>query len=378
MTTQRKDMVTTEQFRWKEELPEGIKQDLSDEVLEQYHYWDETSKRLVGLHTKLMIPLINECFNKNYPMDTPIKLLSTEYSSERPVSGGKVLRSLFADLLLELAGKDLYHVEWQIKESAEIVLRMMEYDFHIGLKYGTSPAGSTGAESGEFVLSMPRSVIVYLDKVSHSPNELNCRVCIANKSIGSYKVPVMKVQEYSPEELEEKHLNILIPFLPLRFKHVADWKPGPKKEAALRQLTELYRKCIMILEREERNGTLIGMERMDLEDALNNSCNRVFHYEPSAIHVIMGPKFDPNVKLKSELYQEMVEETERMKGEINKYQEESAKYQEESCLKLINLFRSEGKTREETKKVLQDILFLSEGQAEEKLEQSWNETEKRC
>ena len=33
-----------------------------------------------------------------------------------------------------------------------------------------------------------------------------------------YRIPILKVQEYSLEKIEEKHLNILIPFLPIRFR----------------------------------------------------------------------------------------------------------------------------------------------------------------
>lgn len=33
-----------------------------------------------------------------------------------------------------------------------------------------------------------------------------------------YRVPILKVQSYSLEEIEKKRLGILVPFLPLRFR----------------------------------------------------------------------------------------------------------------------------------------------------------------
>lgn len=81
-------------------------------------------------------------------------------------------------------------------------------------------------------------------------------------------MPTVKVQSFSLEEIKEKHLSVLIPFLPIRFrKHIpadSDEKKTPKAlekrknqtEKVKLQLTSFYREIILILESEIAEGYL--------------------------------------------------------------------------------------------------------------------------
>ena len=82
-----------------------------------------------------------------------------------------------------------------------------------------------------------------------------------------YRVPVMKVQDYSLKMIEEKHLIMLIPFLPIRFRKYLQGKSV--SEAARKELTEFIRECIMIIEREKTNGTLTDMAGEDMIELLS-------------------------------------------------------------------------------------------------------------
>ncbi|MBQ4536492.1 MAG: hypothetical protein II994_02600 [Lachnospiraceae bacterium] len=360
--------------RYKDEVPKEVITQLKPELQRQYQFWDKANKRLIRLHTRLLIPLLNECFRKDYPLDTSTKLLSTEYTLDNLIEANRMINSIYADLLMELDGRELYHVEWQMTENKEMVLRMMQYDVQIGMYYGIA---LTDASTGtDMEMCLPHSVVIYLDKAPNTPNELNCRIHFADGNMMNYKVPVVKVQEYSLEEVEKKHLNILIPFLPLKFRQITKLKSKERKEQAVQQLTDLFRRCIMILEREEINGTLTGMERLDLEDTLKNSCKQVLRRELPCMRIFLEPSPDDGFRLKSELYQEMVEETARMQAEQARMQEEQARMQEtkaEGIAKLIKKLQAMGNTEQEIKESLQDIFFLSKEQAEEKLMQHYQE-----
>lgn len=336
MSTKNEKTKNAEILKFKDELPEDIKERLSPDMKVQFHFWDELNKRFAGRHTRQMIPLFNEVFHRQYPLSYPVKLLSTEYVVERQKEDKKALHSIYADLLVEIGGKDLYHVEWQMKESEGMVLRMMEYDFHIGLNHGllkNSPdVFPDSQDSAGYEAVLPKSVIIYMESGRKIPNSVSCRIRFPDGTSNTYKVPVLRVQDYNPEMIEKKHLSILIPLMPIRYSRLRFQKEGKRKEKTQRGLTEMVRECIMILEREERNGMLTEMERADLEESLEQSCKYITRNE-RIVEIIFGePKRNPAFKFKSELYEEAKAEYEKAEVECKKtkasYEEAKAKYEE--------------------------------------------------
>lgn len=46
--------------------------------------WDEIFKVISHKMPSQLIPLLNEAFEKQYPLDTPVEFLSTEYITRKP------------------------------------------------------------------------------------------------------------------------------------------------------------------------------------------------------------------------------------------------------------------------------------------------------
>lgn len=146
----------------------------------------------------------------------------------------------------------------------------------------------------------------------------------------------MKVQDYSLEMIEEKHLTILLPFLPIRFRKYLQHKRVSKE--VRNELTEFIMKCIIIIEREKANETLTELDGEDMIEFLSITCGYLFKNEPDLyreVHEIMNPtikltreRADEIVKLTRERADEMIkQQREIMEEERTKAEREIAKVQ---------------------------------------------------
>lgn len=416
-----------ENIRYSGAIPAEILNELTPEIIEQYFIWDEVTKRELELHPWLILPLIKEVFHKVYPEDAEIKLLATEYVVRRlHKEGCTTINSIYADIAVQIGNRDIYHLECQMKQNKEMVLRMLEYDIHIGLVHGIErPLKDMSADSKPEVM-MPRSVILYLGYAGDVPAEEVCRIRFADGTSHEYHVPVVKVQDYTPEMIRNKHLNMLIPYLPIRFgKHINKKKAGikiPASETVRKKLTEFIRECIMIIDREKRNGTLTDMAGKDIIEFLSITCGYLLKDEPELkreVHEIMEPtilltrekadieirltreKADIEIKLireaadekiqrikkeTDETIQQIKEETdekvrhmqenvERMKEETDEtiqQMKEEADEKQESCIKkTIERNQRNGQSRQEVKECIKEIFSMKEKEAEEKMSRYW-------
>ena len=74
---------------------------------------------------ELVVPLINEVFGTNYPADIAVEQQRNEHQTK---NGEKI-----TDSRLKIADK-IYHIECQSTGDAEMVIRMIEYDFAVSLE----------------------------------------------------------------------------------------------------------------------------------------------------------------------------------------------------------------------------------------------------
>lgn len=214
-------------------LPDEVIAALPEEIRVQYFFWDRLNKRQIGLHPHLVLPLVSETFHKDYSRSVSITLLSTEYVLTKTyLDGGKTLNSIFADSVVKI-GNDLYHLECQMQMNKELIIRMLEYDMSIGLVHGTSLQTEVDENqnivSQKYRVNLPKSAILYLGTSSHISDQMECDLIMGNEESITYQVDVVKVQQYSLEDIEKKHLSILIPFLPIRYRR-AIFSKNPKKQ----------------------------------------------------------------------------------------------------------------------------------------------------
>ena len=112
----------------------------------------------------------------NSPL-TPITLLATESSTYRENPDAPP-SSRLSDIALLVNGTDYYHLECQMRNDLEMVIRMIAYDLHFA--------------------------VIYPDKTERFPKHLTCRIIFQDETEHLYQIPAVWIQSYSLDEIHVK------------------------------------------------------------------------------------------------------------------------------------------------------------------------------
>ena len=175
--------------------------------------YDDIFRTLCEKNTRLLIPVINEVFSTHYKITEETELLSGEHHilSKGEQNG---IGEIITDSLIKLAGK-IYHIECQSNPDGTIILRMVEYDFHIALE-------NVKKTDGIYEINFPYSSVLYLRHTSKTPDKIEMKVNFQNGESINYSVPVIKVQNYNYEEIIQKNLFFIIPYYIMRYENKTD------------------------------------------------------------------------------------------------------------------------------------------------------------
>ncbi len=166
----------------------------------------------------LLIPLINETFGTNYPMDAEIVQLRNEHHF--------LNNKLISDAYVTING-DAYHLECQSTDMRIMIVRMFEYDLMIALE------GKRETKEG-YEIEFPKSCVIYLRGLKGSGRGLVLKVKFPDGSVHNYAVETAEVERYSTEEMFEKKLLMFLPFYILRYeKNLPTGKAQDKKKLEL-------------------------------------------------------------------------------------------------------------------------------------------------
>jgi len=180
--------------------------------------YDSAFKTMAHKAPKLMIPLINVAFKRDYPVDAEVVQFSNEH--EGP-AGSRITDSVFQ------IGDKIYHIECQSTADNKMVVRMMEYDFAIAIE-GALAAGAP------YEMDFPASCVLFLRHDSNTPDVLEMKVNLPDGDSFVYRVKVMKAQAVTSEEIFDKHLLILLPYYLMRYeKDLAEIEGDEAKTDAL-------------------------------------------------------------------------------------------------------------------------------------------------
>ena len=165
--------------------------------------FDDVFQTIKEKMPELTIPLINEVFGTDYPADTVI----VQGKNEHHTVNGKIITDSYL-----IIGTCRYHLECQSTEDNTMVLRMIEYDFAIGLEY-------TQKEGGKYRIHLPHSCVLYLRGDNPLPSQ-NLELVLPDGRSIEYRVPVIRMEWYSIEKILQKHLTMLLPFYVMRYENV--------------------------------------------------------------------------------------------------------------------------------------------------------------
>ena len=224
-----------------------VKGDYMEKDSNQHQIFDNAFLSECAWHKRLLIPLINEVFNKQIPEDAIIEHSANEQFSQKNTDAEKeTLIKRITDALIRV-GNEKYHFECESKNDGEILIRIGEYDMQIAVNDALY-------ENYNVKMNLPETAVVFLRNHRKVPNEGIISYQKGNQVL-RHKIPFLKVSKYSLEELENKHLYMLLPFYLIRYEHAIIHTP--KKYELIEN--EAYKVYDIIIKAYE-NGNLTKTE----------------------------------------------------------------------------------------------------------------------
>ena len=224
-----------------------------DKIHSSKTIFDDVFRTILEKAPELILPVINEVFHTDYRAGEPFIQMKNEH-----VDGAK---RVITDSCLRIRGKE-YHMESQSFADGSMAVRMVEYDFLIALE-------NIHKQDGTYEMAFPHSCVLYLRGRGDMADSLNVRICFPGGEEVLYAVPVMKVQEYTLQEIFDKRFLFLIPFYLMRYEE----RLGDGQQDVYRELWEEYSRIY-----EELAGLLPQPELADDFALLVELTNRIVEH----------------------------------------------------------------------------------------------------
>lgn len=207
---------------------------MSDTKMEHSTVYDDVFRTMVERTPKLMVYLINEVFSENYDDSVEVMQLQNEFLTEE--------KKIITDSYVKIGDK-YYHTECQSNPDGSMAIRMIEYDFMIALR-------NAEKNGYNYIVKYPHSCVLYLRHNSQTPDYLNITVEMPDGKKFAYQTPIIKVQEYTLDEIFQKKLFAFLPYYVLRYeKELSNIELDTDKR---QKFIEMY-KDILLKVRENRD-----------------------------------------------------------------------------------------------------------------------------
>ena len=219
--------------------------------------FDDVFRTMIEKMPRLAIPLINEVFKTAYPDD--IKMI--QWRNEHEGKNGEVI----TDSCLRIGDK-VYHFECQSADDRTMAIRMIEYDFAIALEFNEK-------KGRDYILRFPHSAVLQLRSCKSTPDFLEVQVIFPDGKLYDYRVPVIKIENYTKEDIFQKKLFMLLPFYIMRYEKRKKQLEKHKKE--LYELMEEYEYIGKQLEQSRDKSDLY----MNMITLIKEIANYIFREE---------------------------------------------------------------------------------------------------
>jgi hypothetical protein len=285
--------------------------DIEMDIEQIAQLFDKCFKYLMQrLSDKPTIAFINGLFDEQYPLNGTVVQLNSEFITVK-------LEKKLADGLLSTNSRQ-YHVEVQIKNDTDIVIRLVEYGFGMAER---SPADKEGI----ITMTFPKQYLIYLESNKGTPDEEQVLLQFPDGGHYLYRVPVLKLADHSIEELEQKGLYALLPFVVLNLrKAVRQAKSSEEKSGLAEELRHMLVVLREFFREQVALDMLTNMDELELlrvledlnanlykEEAEFKEVLGMFEDWDSDPRVIAAKKLDEEVARRVAVQQQLQEERQR-------------------------------------------------------------------
>lgn len=176
------------------------------------HDYDNVFKTMKMKHKRLFVPVINDVFGKDYPLDTKVDILPTEgYLTENETAdGSKEIEKQISDFLIKI-GNEVYLLESQSYDDDSMAIRIAEYAFITARQFAVW-------DIGKVTIPMPRFAVIYVKRTAKTPKTTTITFTFPDGQSVDYKSDNVILEELTKEYIIEKKLFPYIPFYIARYE----------------------------------------------------------------------------------------------------------------------------------------------------------------
>ena len=242
--------------------------------------YDDVFRTLAVDCSQLLIPIVNELFHKNYTGNEKIVFGQNEHFINQQ-DGNEQKR--ITDSIFTIFGEiiEKYIFECQALPDNSLLIRVFEYI--------TQEALDTGEIIGnKLKVKIPQAGILFLRSNKNTPDQLMIEMETPGGNV-SFEIPVMKVKNYTTDEIFEKKLYFLIPFVIFNYENT--FRTCEKDEAALEQLKSEYADLMEKLETAFENNLISAYYWrviMDMSKKVLENIARKYDNVREGLEAVMG------------------------------------------------------------------------------------------
>ncbi len=207
--------------------------------------YDNTFQTIKTKHKRLLIGIINDCFQKDYPMNAAIELLPARNQLVKENSEGQAgIEDRESDVVLKIEN-DYYLMEVQAYDDENMAIRIAEYIFL------TARDNAIGDE-GKVTLNMPHFTVIYIKPSKDTPRNTSITYHFPDGQNVTYSEKNVFLTDLTKEEIIEKKLYAYIPFYIARYEKELSTEKNYQK--ALEDLAYFRDKMVELHEKEQLSG----------------------------------------------------------------------------------------------------------------------------
>ena len=213
--------------------------------------YDGAFRTILNDCRKLIIPVINEIFREEYTGEEKIEFLPNEHFLDQRDEADK---ERITDTNFRVIGKitKKYHLECESSlPDGKITIRLFEYDAQIALDEGE-------VTEETLTVTFPNTAVLYLRNYKKTPDKMKYVIVTPGGTV-KYDIPLMKVQNYTLDDIFEKRLLLLIPFY--IFSHEKNFPEYNSNEQKLAKLKSEYRYILERLDEVEQQGVIGAFDK---------------------------------------------------------------------------------------------------------------------
>lgn len=213
--------------------------------------YDGAFRTILNDCRQMVIPVLNEIFGEDYTGNEKIEFHPNEYFIDQQDAANQ---ERITDTNFTIFGKikKKYHLECESSlPDGRMTIRLFEYDAQIALDEGE-------VINETLTVTFPNTAVLYLRTYKKTPDKMRYVIRTPGGTV-EYDVPIMKVQEYSLDEIFAKNLLLLIPFY--IFSHEKDFVVYNTDKKRLEELKTEYQDILARLEKSEHEGIIGAFDK---------------------------------------------------------------------------------------------------------------------